>query len=154
VAGGIFEFSTLNAGPAARVVIPPGPPDTEAARPRIEAMQARGGTPIGEAMIEGRLALDATGLRRRHLLVVTDGENTAGELPEAVARVMDAQDEAVRAPFYFVAFDVAAGVFERVKQHGGLVLPAKDGAELAKTLDELLSDRILVEAPKEAEKKK
>jgi hypothetical protein len=67
---------------------------------------------------------------------------------------MDAQDEAVRAPFYFVAFDVAAGVFERVKQHGGLVLPAKDGAELAKTLDELLSDRILVEAPKEAEKKK
>ena len=79
-------------------------------------------------MIEGRRALDATGLRRRHLLVITDGENTDGVSPVDVARVMERQDGSVRAPVYFVAFDVDATVFAGVKQHGGLLLSAKDGA--------------------------
>jgi hypothetical protein len=98
-------------------------------------------------MIDARRALDATGLRRRHLLVVTDGENTDGVSPTDVARAMERQDDALRAPLYFVAFNVDAKAFAGVKQHGGLVLSAKDGAELATTLDELLSDKILVEAP-------
>jgi Mg-chelatase subunit ChlD len=144
---GVYEFSERNDQPAARVVIPLGPPDFSAAGERLETMKPRGGTPIGEAMIEGRRALDATGLRRRHLLVVTDGENTDGVSPTEVARVMERQEDALRAPVYFVAFDVAADAFEGVKQHGGLVLSAKDGGELATTLDELLSDKILVEAP-------
>jgi len=150
VSVGIFEFSARDGQPSARVVVAPGPPDVEAARARIDEMRPRGGTPIGEAMIEARRALDATGLRRRHLLIVTDGENTGGVSPVEVARVMESQEEAARAPIYFVAFDVAANAFAGVKQHGGLVLSAKDGAELSSTLDELLSDRILVEAPRPA----
>jgi Mg-chelatase subunit ChlD len=148
VAVGVYEFSQRDGEPAARVVIAPGPPDAAAARDKLEAMKAKGGTPIGDAMIEARRALDGTGLKRRHLLVVTDGENTDGVSPADVARVMEQQADDVRAPLYFVAFDVDAKAFAAVKQHGGLVLPAKDGRELATTLDELLSDRILVEAPR------
>jgi Mg-chelatase subunit ChlD len=148
VAVGVYEFSERRGQPAARQIVAPGPPDAAAATSRIETMKAQGGTPIGEAMIDARRALDATGLRRRHLLVVTDGENTDGVSPVEVARVMERQDENLRAPLYFVAFDVGADAFEGVKQHGGLVLPAKDGRELASTLDSLLSDRILVEAPR------
>jgi hypothetical protein len=144
---GVYEFSARSGQPEARVVIPLGPPDSSTADARLESMKARGGTPIGEAMIEGRRALDATGLRRRHLLVVTDGENTDGVSPTEVARVMERQDDTLRAPVYFVAFDVAAEVFDGVRQHGGLVMSAKDGGELATTLDELLSDKILVEKP-------
>lgn len=142
---GVYEFSTRARLPAARVVIPVGPPDAAAAVDALEKMKPRGGTPIGDAMIDARLALDATGLRRRHLLVVTDGQNTDGVSPADVARAMEKQDEALRAPLYFVAFDVDADAFESVKQHGGLVLPAKDGGDLVRTLDELLSDKILVE---------
>lgn len=144
---GVYEFSERSGQPAARVVIAPGRPDAAAAREPIEAMRARGGTPIGEAMIEGKRALDTTGLRRRHLLVVTDGENTDGASPIDVARVLERQSDELRAPLYFVAFDVAAKAFAGIKAHGGLVLEARDGGDLAKTLDELLSDRILVEAP-------
>jgi Mg-chelatase subunit ChlD len=149
VAVGVYEFSQRDGEAAARVVIPPGPPDAAAARDKLATMKARGGTPIGDAMIEARRALDGTGLKRRHLLVVTDGENTDGVSPADVARVMEQQEDAVRAPLYFVAFDVDAKAFAAVKQHGGLVLPAKDGRELATTLDELLSDRIFVEAPRQ-----
>jgi Mg-chelatase subunit ChlD len=148
VSVGVYEFSQRNGEPAARVVIALGPPDAAAAAARLETMKARGGTPIGEAMIDARRALDATGLKRRHLLVVTDGENTDGVSPVEVARAMERQDEQQRAPLYFVAFDVDADAFADIKAHGGLVLPAKDGGELASTLDELLSDRILVEAPR------
>jgi Mg-chelatase subunit ChlD len=144
---GVYEFSQRSNQPAARVVIPLGPPDSAAAGERLEAMKPRGGTPIGDAMIDARRALDATGLRRRHLLVVTDGENTDGVSPTDVARAMERQEGDLRAPLYFVAFNVDAKAFAGVKQHGGLVLSAKDGGELATTLDELLSDKILVEKP-------
>ena len=47
-------------------------------------LDPEGGTPIGQAMVTAKLALDATGLSRRHLLVVSDGENTDGFRPEDV----------------------------------------------------------------------
>jgi Mg-chelatase subunit ChlD len=144
---GVYEFSRRDGVPAARPVIPVGRPDAAAAPSRLESMKPRGGTPIGDAMIDARLALDGTGLRRRHLLVLTDGENTDGVSPADVARVMERQDDARRAPLYFVAFDVNADAFAGVREHGGLVLSAKDGGDLAATLDELLNDKILVEAP-------
>ena len=90
----------------------------------------------------------STGLSRRHLLVVTDGENTDGADPAVVARVLERQTDAARASLYFVAFDIDAKAFADIRESGALLLPAKDGAELAATFDELLSDRILVEAPR------
>jgi Mg-chelatase subunit ChlD len=145
---GIHEFSARNGQPAARVVLPLGKPDPATAAGAIAGIKTGGGTPIGDAMVEARLALDRSGLKRRHLLVVTDGENTDGIEPPLVARVFEQQNDELRASTYFVAFDVDAEAFAGVKAAGSLLLSAKSGAELASTFDELLSDRIFVEAPR------
>jgi hypothetical protein len=145
---GVYEFSRRGGEPSARTVVPIGPPNAASAAMAIRGMKTGGGTPIGDAMVEARLALDRTDLKRRHLLVVTDGENTDGTDPAVVARVLERQKDDIRAPLYFVAFDVDANVFDGVKKAGGLLLPAKSSSELATTFDELLSDRILVEAPR------
>ena len=57
---------------------PMGPPDPSKADEALARLDPEGGTPIGQAMITAKLALDATGLSRRHLLLVSDGENTDG----------------------------------------------------------------------------
>jgi Mg-chelatase subunit ChlD len=146
---GIHEFSARAGQPAAREIVPLGAPDPLTARAAIAGMKTGGGTPIGDAMVDARLALDRSGLSRRHLLVVTDGENTDGVHPAVVARILEGQSDAARASLYFVAFDVDADAFVEVKNAGGLLLSARSGAELAATFDELLSDRILVEAPRQ-----
>ena len=145
---GVHEFSARAGRPAAREVVPLGPPDPASAGTAIRSMKTGGGTPIGEAMAVARAALDRSGLKRRHLLVVTDGENTDGPDPALVTSILEQQPEDVRAALYFVAFDIDAKAFAPVRNAGALLLPAKSGAELAATFDELLSDRILVEAPR------
>ena len=40
----------------------------------LQQMRPDGGTPIGDAIVEVKQKLDATELRRMHILVVTDGE--------------------------------------------------------------------------------
>jgi len=142
---GLYEFSERRGERSAREVIPMGPPRADRAQPAILAMRANGGTPIGEAMIAGKRALDATGLSRRHLLVITDGENRDGVSPERVAAAIGKRPEAERPSLYFVAFDIDAGLFERVKESGALILEAEDSRALNLTLDALLSGEILVE---------
>ncbi len=76
---GIYEFSATRRQAGLPRSHADGPTRSASARAAaIDGMQPDGGTPIGYAMIAGKLALDATGLSRRHLLVVTDGENTDG----------------------------------------------------------------------------
>ena len=94
---GVHEFSARAGAPAAREVIPLGRPNPLTAGDAIRAMKTGGGTPIGEAMAVARLALDRSGLKRRHLLVVTDGENTDGADPALVASVLEKQPEEVKA---------------------------------------------------------
>jgi Mg-chelatase subunit ChlD len=144
---GIYEFSNRGAGQSCRVVVKLGPPDAAAARSAIMTMRADGDTPIGDAMIKAKLDLDATGFSRRHILVVTDGENTRGYSPDEVTRVISSQSEKDRASIYFVAFDVAAAKFNRVRDAGALVMAAANEADLKGTLDYLLTGKILVEQP-------
>ena len=141
----VAEFSARDGQDDVRVVIPMGAPDLERARTAIAAMRADGGTPIGSAVIHAKRALDATGLARRHLLVVTDGENTTGEDPEDVVAAIGRRPELERPSVYFVAFDVDASRFDDVRSAGGLVLAAGSGKALGETLDSLLRGRILIE---------
>ena len=141
---GLYEFSERS-GADCRPVIPMGPPDRTRADAALAKMRARGGTPIGNAMVVGKRELDATGLTRRHLLVVTDGENTTGFAPERVAERIGQRPEAERPSLYFVAFDIAAERFNRVRDAGTLVLAAANGKELSSTLDALLTGNILIE---------
>ena len=142
---GIYEFSDREGMPDARPVVPMGKPDRARAISALSSMRAKGGTPIGNAMVAAKRELDATGLTRRHLLVVTDGENTEGFAPERVAAAINRRPEAERPSMYFVAFDVAASRFDGVRDAGGLVLGAANAVELNARLDALLRGQILLE---------
>jgi hypothetical protein len=96
-------------------------------------------------MVTAKQALDATGLSRRHLLVVSDGENTDGFNPEQVAAAIARRPENERPSIYFVAFDIEARRFNGVREAGGLVLSAASARELNDTLDMLLKGKILIE---------
>jgi Mg-chelatase subunit ChlD len=128
-------------------VLPLSAPDAEKAEAALARLKAHGGTAIGEAMIDGKRALDRSRLSRRHLLVVTDGENTDGYEPADVMTALGKRPEAERPSVYFVAFDIAASRFDGVREGGGLVLEAANATELNRTLDFLLNGKILVEGP-------
>jgi hypothetical protein len=144
---GVYEFSTRDRQPSCRQVIPLGKPDLANSTAEVGKMVPDGGTPIGDAMIKAKRDLDATGMSRRHILVVTDGENNRGYSPGAVANAIARQPEQDRASIYFVAFNVAANVFNDVKEAGGLVLAANSENDLRQTLDFILTGKILVERP-------
>jgi Mg-chelatase subunit ChlD len=142
---GVYEFSRRRGDPDCRPVVPMGPPDREKAATAVARLDADGGTPIGQAMITAKRALDDTGLTRRHLLVVTDGENTDGVAPDRVAVAIGKRPDAERPSIYFVAFDIEASRFSGVRDAGGLVMSAANATELNNTLDMLLRGKILVE---------
>jgi hypothetical protein len=146
---GIYEFSDRGRESSREVVKlgPPGAMDNVAVRSAISNMRPGGDTPIGDAMIQAKRAIDATGLSRRHLLVITDGENNIGYEPEEVTRIITGQGDQDRASIYFVAFDIAATKFNPVRDAGGLVLAASNETELKGTLDYLLTGKILAEQP-------
>jgi hypothetical protein len=104
-----------------------------------------GATAIGDAMTAARVALYRAGTIRKHILVVTDGENTEGRSPASVAQeIARRSDGAVR--MYFVAFDIDREKFGFVRQVRGEVLEARNGLALRTSLDSLYRGRILAEA--------
>lgn len=144
---GIYEFSAREHQPFCRQVVPLASPDVATTEKAVQKMRPQGGTPIGNAMIVAKQDLDMSGFSRRHILVVTDGENTRGYAPGDVAAVINRQKEEERAGIYFVAFDVAAQNFNTVRDAGGLVLAASNERDLRETLDYVLTGKILAEQP-------
>ena len=104
-----------------------------------------GGTAIGEAMSEARPDLYRAGVFRKYLLVVTDGENTSGRMPDRVAREIWRKSEGA-VQVYFVAFDTSPEKFSFLKDAGGDVIGAGTGAELRTALDGIYQGKILAEA--------
>ena len=132
--------------PDCRPVIAMGPPDREqaaAAIARLERRRRHADRP-GDDHRQAR-ARSRPASSRRHLLVVTDGENTDGVAPDRVAVAIGKRPDAERPSIYFVAFDVEASRFSGVRDAGGLVLSAANANELNDTLDTLLRGKILVE---------
>jgi Mg-chelatase subunit ChlD len=104
-----------------------------------------GGTAIGDAMRDARPALYRAGVFRKYLLVVTDGDNTRGRDPEAVARDIFRKSEGA-VQIYFVAFDTSPAKFSFLKDVGGDVVGAGTGGELRTALDGIYQGKILAEA--------
>jgi Mg-chelatase subunit ChlD len=111
-----------------------------------------GGTAIGEAMRSARPDLYRSGVFRKYLLVVTDGENTAGRNPDDVARDIFRKSEGA-VQIYFVAFDTSPEKFAFLKEVGGDVIGAGSGAELRTALDGIYQGHILAEAIDAGERK-
>lgn len=110
-----------------------------------------GNTPLGNALkTAGNRVLDAH-LTRNHVLVITDGINTAGPEPATMfpALAKRAEQEHTSVSVHFVAFDVDAKVFAPLKKLGVNVVGAANEAELNANLDFILRNKILLEDEEE-----
>lgn len=124
------------------------PFQSPAFKERIETLsKPGGGTPLGNALKLAAEDLLASPLTRKHILVVTDGENTEGPAPERVwPGILEAsQARGAGIQLHFVAFDVAAQVFAPVKQMGATVAGAGDEIQLKERLEYILQKKILLE---------
>lgn len=104
-----------------------------------------GGTAIGKALSAGFVDLYSTGCVRKHLVCITDGNNTVGTPPDLMARQLYSQTHG-DVEMHFVAFDTTGKHFEFLKTTGGSVLEAADGNQLQAQLTEIYEKRIFAEA--------
>jgi Mg-chelatase subunit ChlD len=144
---GIMHFSS-----DAWVDLPLGPHDLDKQKEALAKIpNPGGGTAIGKAMRAARPWLYRSGVFRKYLIVVTDGENTSGPPPDHVAREIHARSEGA-VQIYFVAFDTSPEKFAFLDRIGGAVVRAGNGAELERALRDIYEGKILAEAIDAGEK--
>jgi hypothetical protein len=140
----LFVFNNSQA----RAAIPLGPFDAGALRGWARSFSSpMGGTPLGNALrAAGQCVLNSP-LSRKHVLVITDGVNTLGPLPETVMPDLKrrASRDQVSLGIHFIAFDVDARQFEPLKKLGATVAGAADEKQLNSQLEFILERKILLE---------
>lgn len=141
---GLFVFD----GKSARTAVKLGRFDARELRHWAKSFIAPDGpTPLGPAV---QLAADALLEReadRRHILVITDGENTAGPDPATVIAALQKKSTpgGGMIGFHFIAFDVNASAFRAIKEQGATVVGAANEKELNDQLEFILEEKILLE---------
>ena len=144
IQAGLFIFD----GAAAKQAVKFGPFDAAAFKDWARKFSSpNGGTPLGNALAEaGKTVLDS-GLARKHVLIITDGNNTLGPTPAAIMPRVKQQAAAkqTEVSVHFVAFDVDASVFSGVKKLGATVVGAADEIQLNKQLEFIMEKKILLE---------
>ncbi len=144
VQAGLFTFS----GDGAREVVKFGKFDANAMRDWIQKYPGpQSGTPLGRALESASEALLKSDLSQKHVLVITDGENTIGPDPSQVLPrlIKQAERNGTILFTHFIAFDVAANVFAPLKRQGATVVAAADEKQLNQQLDFVLEEKILLE---------
>jgi hypothetical protein len=151
---GVFIFDHQSAREAVKF----GPLDAAAIESWANDFSSpSGNTPLGNALVTAsKSALDSP-LNRKHILVITDGINTAGPTPDKVLPKLQtrATDQGASLGVHFVAFDVDAKVFDGVKKQGATVVAAADEKQLDTQLQFILQKKILLEdeePPQKAQK--
>jgi hypothetical protein len=145
IEAGLFIFK----GEGATTAVPFGTFDPKALRDWTKNFtKPSGATPLGEAVRAATQAVLKSKFSHRHVLVLTDGMNTAGPDPARVIPQLrnEAAKGGVSFDIHFVAFDVAAGVFAPVKKLGATVVGAADELQLNTQLSFILEAKILLEA--------
>jgi hypothetical protein len=106
-----------------------------------------GNTPLGNALTVASRAVFNSPLNHKHILVITDGMNTAGPKPEEVLPKLKQQalQKGTALSTHFVAFDVDAKVFAPVKKLDATVVAAADEKQLDTQLQFILQRKILLE---------
>jgi hypothetical protein len=142
-------------GAGGGVALPLAPFDAAAMRAWIEGFRKPAGpTPLGDAVRIAGEAVLGSRLATKHVLVLTDGKNTAGPDPAAVlARLRaDAERRGAALSAHFVAFDVDAAEFRGVAALGATLVSASDEAQLQDRMQYILEEKILLEvaAPRPA----
>ena len=150
VEAGLFVFN----GDSAREAVKFGPFDAAALEQFARNFSTpSGNTPLGNALTVAARKVMNSPLSRKHVLIITDGMNTAGPAPAAVMPRLKQQAVArqTSVSVHFVAFDVDAQVFDSVKKLGATVVGASDEKQLDSQLEYILQRKILLEeeeAPK------
>lgn len=141
---GLFVFH----GQGARAAVQFGPFDEAALAKWAGSFSNPGGnTPLGNALVAASHAVLHSPLSRKHVLVITDGMNTAGPTPATVLPRLarQARQKQTGLSFHFVAFDVDAKVFAPLKRLGATVVGASDEKQLNSQLEFILQRKILLE---------
>ena len=127
-------------------VLPMSRYDAAAIRTALDRIpHPQDGTAIGAALEAGCVAVTRAGMFRKHLIVVTDGENTDGPPPEVVGPdIWRKSNGGVH--LHFVAFDTDSARFGFLQGVHGSLLAAGNGASLRAALDQLYQQRILAES--------
>ena len=128
--------------------VPFGDFDAAKLRSWIRAFnKPNGSTPLGTAIRTAAEPLLKSNLQHKHILVVTDGMNTSGPDPAAILPALrkEAASGGGALGMHFVAFDVAAKVFDPVKKLDATVVPAADEKQLQTQLSFIMERKILLE---------
>jgi hypothetical protein len=147
VHGGLYIFS----GEGAKEVVKFGRFDPAAMRRWLKDYPGpTSGTPLGLAVQTAANAVVNSDMAQKHVLVITDGENTVGPDPTQILPQLNRAAERKGAVLFthFVAFDVAARVFAPLKKQGATVVGAGDEKELNGQLEFILEEKILLEKEK------
>ena len=151
VQAGVFIFDRETAKEAVKF----GPFDEQAIENWARQFSSpSGNTPLGNALtVASRAVLDSP-LNRKHILVITDGINTAGPTPATVWPKLKkrAEGKGTSLSAHFVAFDVDAKVFDQIKQQGVTVVGAADEKQLDSQLQFIMQKKILLEDEEPAKK--
>ena len=149
---GLYVFSGIGAKEAVKF----GPFDAAAIQQWAgNFANPSGNTPLGNAVNTAAQAVLKSPLSRKHVLVITDGINTAGPSPAVVIPKLKQQAEQNHTSLsvHFVAFDVDAKVFDSVKKLGATVVGAADEKQLNGQLEFILQKKILLEEEETPAKK-
>jgi hypothetical protein len=144
VEAGLFVFQ----GDSAREAVKFGPFDASALEDFARKFSSpSGNTPLGNSLTIATRRVLSSPLSRKHVLIITDGMNTEGPTPaEVMPRLLrQAQEKQATVSVHFVAFDVAAKVFDPVKKLGATVVGASDEKQLNTQLEYILQRKILLE---------
>jgi hypothetical protein len=106
-----------------------------------------GNTPLGNALGVAAQTVLNSPLSRKHVLIITDGINTAGPQPSTILPKLKerAAEKQSTLSVHFVAFDVDAKVFDGVKKLGATVVGASNESQLEAQLKFILQRKILLE---------
>jgi uncharacterized protein YegL len=144
VEAGLYVFS----GESAREAVKFGPFDAAALEEFARNFSTpSGNTPLGNALSVATRRVLRSPLPHKHVLIITDGMNTAGPTPAAVMPRLkqQAEEKQTTVSVHFVAFDVDAKVFDGVKKLGATVVGASDEKQLNTQLEYILQRKILLE---------
>jgi hypothetical protein len=144
VSAGVFIFKNNNA----REAVPFGPFDADAIKKWAAGFsRPNGNTPLGNALNTAAQRVLDSPLSRKHVLVITDGINTAGPEPAKVMPKLKRRADQAGASLsvHFIAFDVDAKVFDPIKKLGATVVGAADEKQLDSQLEFILQRKILLE---------
>ncbi len=133
---GVYQFS----GDECRQLLPLEAFNFSRAMDAVELKTSSQGTPMGEAILQAKLDLDRSGLRTKHILVVTDGDNSKGIEPARVSRAIDALRPADRAGIHFLTIDMDSSDYQEIRRTGKTILKARNAADLDRSIDQILEE--------------